>query len=172
LYSLSHYIDLNCSTLKECHFINPSKNWRKYKEEWYYEFPEAFYTSPTWEIKAIVRLIPIQFYLDKIISQHHLQITFLSKQHAINSILDQYHSKQYCTATTFLINKQCLKIKSLIIDTNNHLNEIVPLFDSLNKEFTLGFHLVDIFPDYFSFTSVCYKDPKTLVAYQKTILLP
>jgi len=52
-------------------------------------------------------------------------------------------------ATTFLTNKQYLKIKSFIMNTNNYLNEIILLFDSLNKEFTLGFHLVDIFPDYF-----------------------
>jgi len=43
------------------------------------------------------------------------------------------------------------------------------LFDSLNKEFTPGFHLVDIFSDYFSFTSVCYKDSKTLMAYQNRL---
>ena len=68
-------------------------------------------------------------------------------------------------ATTLLTNKQCLKIKSLIMDTNNYLNEIVLLFDSLNKKITSDFHLVDIFSDYFSFTSVCYKDSKILVAY-------
>ena len=42
-------------------------------------------------------------------------------------------------ATTFLTDKQYLKIKSSIIDTNN----------CLNKEFTSGFHLVNIFSGYF-----------------------
>jgi len=40
------------------------------------------------------------------------------------------------------------------MDTNNWLNEIFPSFDSLNKDFSLGFHLIDIFSDCFSFISV------------------
>ena len=41
--------------------------------------------------------------------------------------------------------KQQLKIKSSIVDTNNCLNGIFPVFDSLNSEFSPGSQLVDTF---------------------------
>ena len=44
-----------------------------------------------------------------------------------------------------------MKIKSSIINTNNHLNEIFPAFDSLNRKLSLGFHLVNTFHNCFSF---------------------
>ena len=71
----------------------------------------------------------------------------LSKQHVINSILDKHHSKKTAShyiAMTYLISKQYLKIKGPIMDTNNHLNKVFPSFDSLNKEFSPEFCLVDI----------------------------
>jgi len=55
------------------------------------------------------------------------------------------------------------------MNTNNYLNKIVSLFDSLNKEFTPDFCLVDIFSNHFSFTSVSHKDPKTWVAHQNRL---
>jgi len=38
----------------------------------------------------------------------------------------------YCIVISLLIPKQ-LKIKSPIIDINNHLNEVLPFFDSFEK---------------------------------------
>ena len=60
---------------------------------------------------------------------------------------------------THLISKQHLKIKSCIMDTNNYLNKVFSPFNSLNKELYLGFHLIDIFSNYFSFISVNQKKP-------------
>ena len=57
-------------------------------------------------------------------------------------------------ATSKLIAKQQLKIKSSIVDVNNQLDEIFPSFDSLNKEILLGFWLIDTFSNCFSFFSV------------------
>ena len=56
---------------------------------------DAFYTSPLWEVEAIIAtsLIPIHFHLDKISSQYHLWISSLSKQYIINFLLDEHHSK-------------------------------------------------------------------------------
>ena len=51
---------------------------------------------------------------------------------------------------------------SPIVNTNNHLNENFPSFDSLNKKLSLGFYLVNTFPNYFSFLSVNFKDPELL----------
>jgi len=78
----------------------------------------------------------------------------LSKQYTINSLLDEHHSKKatsYHIATCHLTFKQYLKIKSSIVDTKNHLNEIFAAFDSLNRELFASFYLVDTFPNHFSF---------------------
>jgi len=56
--------------------------------------------------------------------------------------------------TSFLTPKQQAKIKSPIIDINNCLNEVLSSFDFLNIKLSSGFRLVDIFSDFFSFTSV------------------
>jgi len=76
----------------------------------------------------------------------------LPKQYAINFLLDKNYSKRavpYHMAITYLTPKQHLKIKSSIMNTNNHLNKVFPFFDSLNKELSLGFYLVDTFSNYF-----------------------
>ena len=57
-------------------------------------------------------------------------------------------------ATYHLMAKQWLKVKSSMINTNNCLNEVLLSFDSLNKELSLSFCLVDTFSDHFSFLSV------------------
>ena len=92
---------------------------------------------------------------------------FLSRQYIIKSLLDKYHfksAKPHHIATFQLIAKQLSKIKSSIVDTNNCLNEVFSSFDSLNKELSLGFHLVDFFPNCFSFLTVNQKDHKSLTA--------
>jgi len=65
-------------------------------------------------------------------------------------------------AISQLMAKQYTKIKSSIVDTNNHLNEIFPSFDSLNKKLSLDFHLVDTFPNHFSFLSINHKNSESL----------
>ena len=40
------------------------------------------------------------------------------------------------------------------MDINNCLNKVLHSFDSLDKELSLGFHLVNTFLDHFSFVSV------------------
>lgn len=82
----------------------------------------VFCISLTLEIEAIVGLIPIYLYLQ---NKH------------INNSYSCYFSLENMTL------KQCLKIKSSIIDTNNCLNGVFSLFDSLNKEFSpVNFHFI------------------------------
>ena len=84
-------------------------------------------------------------------------MTSLSKQHVINTLIDEHHFKKalpYHIAISHLMAKQQLKVKSLIMDTNNYLNKVLSSFDSLNKELSLEFCLVDTFSDCFSFISV------------------
>jgi len=52
------------------------------------------------------------------------------------------------------------------VNTNNCLNEKFPSFNSLNKEISPGFCLVDTFSDHFSFLSVNQKDSELLNAHQ------
>ena len=90
----------------------------------------------------------------------------------INSLLNEHHSKKgkpHHMATAYLTSKQWLKIKSLIVDTNDYLNENFPSFNSLNRELSPSFHLVDTFPDCFSFHLVNWKDAKIKIAHCKKL---
>jgi len=64
-----------------------------------------------------------------------------------------------------MTSKQQLKVKSSIVNTNNHLNGIFTSFDFLNNKFSSGFRLIDNFPNYFSCYRANYKDKKRKIAY-------
>ena len=51
------------------------------------------------------------------------------------------------------------------MDTNNHSNEVLPLFNKIYKELSPGFHLVDTFSNYFFFHTVDYKDTDAKIAH-------
>lgn len=75
----------------------------------------------------------------------------------INILIDKHHSKKalpHCMATSHLMSKQWLRVKSPMIDTKNCLNEVLLTFDSWNKELSPSFCLVDTFSDLFSFLLV------------------
>ena len=113
-------------------------------------------------------LILIQLHLDKIIGWYYLHIIALSKQYTINLLLNNHYSKKaipHYIVISHLMHKQQLKIKSSIMDTNTHLNKVIFSFDSLNKELLLSFHLINTFPDQFSFLSVNWKDINTLITH-------
>jgi len=50
------------------------------------------------------------------------------------------------------------------VNTNNCLNKVFLSFDRLYKELSSGFHLVDTFPNYFSFHTVNCKDSNAKTA--------
>ena len=123
----------------------------------------AFYISPTWGIETITTLIPIHLHLNKISGQQQLRITSLSSNHVINSLFENWHSKNtlpHCLFLKALMPKQWLKVKSSIVDTNNHLNRIFSSFDPLHKELSPSFRLVDSFSDHFYFHTVTIKIKK------------
>jgi len=64
-----------------------------------------------------------------------------------------------------MTTKQQLKIKSSIVDANNHFNGNFPLFDTLHHKLSLSFRLIDNFPNCFSFHLVNYKDKESKEAY-------
>jgi len=55
------------------------------------------------------------------------------------------------------------------MNTNNYLNKIFPVFDSLNRELSSSFYLVDTFPDHFSFYLANQKDINAKIAYQNKL---
>jgi len=80
----------------------------------------------------------------------------LPKQYVINSLLDLHYFKQvvpHWMATSCLTSKQSIKIKSLIIDINHYLNQILPVFDNLIEEL-FRFPISKYFSDYFSLNIV------------------
>jgi len=92
----------------------------------------------------------------------------LSKQHIINSLLDNHYlkkAKPYYLSMGNFTDKQWLKIKSFIVDTNNYLNKVHSFFNRLYKELLSGFCLVDNFPNHFSFYIVNQKNIKNMNVY-------
>ena len=62
-----------------------------------------------------------------------------------------------------LTSKQQSNIKRSIIDANNRLNGVFPLFNSFSSEFSSEDRLINIFPSWFSFYFTdrkCKKDRK------------
>jgi len=72
-------------------------------------------------------------------------------------------------ATSQLMPKQNLKIKGSIVDINHWLNQILTTFDSMNKELSYGFCLIDTFPDCFAFNIVKYQDAKVKTTHLRNL---
>ena len=83
-----------------------------------------------------------------------LQTYSLPPNYIINSLLEARHSSNevhHQLLMENLTNKQKLKFKGPIVDTNNRLNSIFRSFDLFNSEFSPDSRLVDLFSDHFSF---------------------
>jgi len=123
---------------------------------------------PLWRIEAIAGLVPIYLHLLKINGHQQLRTVSLLSNYIINSLFENKHAKSsllHCLLLEKLMPKQQLKIKSSVINANNHLNRIFLSFDPFYKELSSGFRLVDNFPDCFSFYIVNYKDKESKEAY-------
>jgi len=92
----------------------------------------------------------------------------LPTNHALNSLLENQHSKKmkpHQLSLENLTSKQQQKLKSSIVNFNNHLNSLFPSFNNLHKELSSGFQLVDNFSDCFSFYTVNCKEKEIKNAY-------
>jgi len=119
----------------------------------------AFHTLSSEDIKAISSLIPIYLYLKKLHNRFLLRGFLLLLNHLIKSIIniDQPHNQaKHQLFIDKLTPKQILYLKSSLVNMDNRCNEFLPAFTSLDKEFSLGNHLHDNFPDCFSFYSHFY----------------
>ena len=118
-------------------------------------------TSPIWGVEAIIELIPIHFHLNKLSRRYQLRVAFLPKNYALNLLLNNQHSKKvilYWLLLGNLMSKQHLKLKSSIVNSNNHLNSLFSFFNNLHKKLSAGFQSVDSFSDHFSFYIVNHKN--------------
>ena len=114
----------------------------------------AFWTSPSLGVEAIAGLVSIHLHLKKLYGRFLLQQSSLLSNHIIHSILSSDRSQEYKShnaSIDHLTAKQRSQLKSSIIDVDNKCNEFFPSFSFFNKEFNPGNHIVDIFPDHFSF---------------------
>ena len=62
-----------------------------------------------------------------------------------------------------------MKVKSPIVDTNNCLNQVFSTFDNLNREISLGFHVINTFPNHFFFYTVNCKDAEVRATQQNKL---
>ena len=69
---------------------------------------------PTLEIEAIIGLISIHLYLQKISSRHQLRIISLLLNYIINSFLEYRHSKKLSSYLKKITTKQWLKSRVLL----------------------------------------------------------
>ena len=125
---------------------------------------DTFHTFPTWGVEIIAGLIPIYLYLQTLSGRHQIRTSTLLLNHVINILFESRHANKsslYCLSLENMITKQWLKIKSPIVDVNNHLNKNFPSFNSLNSEFSPGFKLIDNFSSHFSFHWANCKDKES-----------
>jgi len=97
----------------------------------------TFHTSSSLGIETITGLILIHLCLQKLSSRYQLRALTLLFNHAIKSLFESRYtinSYSHYLSLENITSKQWLKIKGSIIDTNNHLNGIFLLFDSLNSK--------------------------------------
>jgi len=107
-------------------------------------------------------------HLQKLSRRHWLRTSILLSNYAIKSLFKSRHAIDSCfhyLSLENIISKQWLLIKSSIVDTNNHLNGIFPLFNSLNSKFSPGSRLIDIFSSHFSFHQADYKNKESKAAH-------
>ena len=119
-----------------------------------------------------MKLIPIYLHLDKVSGRYHFRVASLPKQHAINSLLNDHHLKKaklYRLVIDNFTEKQRLKIKSSVVDTNNYLNEIHPSFNRLHRELSPGVCLCDNLSNCFSFHKVDKKKPENIYNHLKSL---
>ena len=130
---------------------------------------KAFKTLPTESIKAIARIIPIKFHLQKLIKRSQLWPLSLPSNHLIRSFMyDPFNSSKKFTphSVNLLMNQQRNIAKGYLIDSNNKVYGIFSFFSSFHLELALGSRLIDNFSDCFSF-NLANKKKKDKICFQE-----
>ena len=114
----------------------------------------TFKTSPTFGIEAIVDLIPINLYLQKLSGRLQLWAHSLPPSHIICSLMEPSPcllSIQHLSSLGSLIRCQYGLIKGHLVDTDNRFNQVFLSFVSLHPRFSPSNRVIDIFSNHFSF---------------------
>ena len=121
----------------------------------------AFKMSLSESIEAIAGIIPIRFHLQKIAKRSQMQPFKLPTNHILRNLMDDLpplSTSQNPHSIGSLTNCQASTTKGHLIDSCNKSYGIFPSFSLLNREFFPGSHIIDIFPDHFSFNLVTKKE--------------
>ena len=113
-------------------------------------------------------LIFIYLHLEKISKRQQQRMVSLPKHYVLNLLLNKHNSKKANSHQLLLGNltsKQYQKLKSFIVNSNDYINNLFSSFDSLYKELSSGFHLVDNFPDQIIFYIKNCKQKSFMNAY-------
>ena len=114
----------------------------------------AFKTSPSEGLEAITGLIPIKSHLQKLVGRSQLCSAALPANHLIRTFMNDpsnLHTNPSPYSINSLTNHQKTIAKGHLINSNNKIYGVFPLFSLLHLEFNLGSRIVDIFSDQFSF---------------------
>ena len=110
-------------------------------------------------IEAIMGLIPIKLYLQKLGGRVQLQALSLPSNHIICTLIDSSFRSSHNHHPSSLSNftdYQRKNIKGHLVDTNNRSYRLFPAFSPTHPELSPGFQIMDIFSDRFSF-NLCMK---------------
>ena len=121
----------------------------------------AFKTSPSEGIEAIAGIIPIRFHIQKLARRSQMRPFKLPTNHILRNLMDNSLPSSISPnphSISALTNCQKTATKSHLIDSCTKSYGIFPSFSPLNQEFSPGSHIIDIFPDCFSFNLVTKKD--------------
>jgi len=121
----------------------------------------AFKTSPSEGIEALMGLIPIKFYLQKI-ARRSLICSFKLPTNHILKNLENNDPPQMKVISSHnirsLSNHQRTLTKGHIIDSNIKSHGIFPSFSPLDPKFSPSHQIVDIFSNHFTFNLVDNKE--------------
>jgi len=122
---------------------------------------EAFKTLPVEGIEAIAGIIPIKFYLQKLVKRSQIHPFKLPSNHIIRDLIDDasnsFKKPNPHTVSSFTSRQKNIA-KGHLINSYNKAYGIFPSFSPLSQEFTPGFCLTDTFSDHFSFNLVNKKE--------------
>ncbi len=112
---------------------------------------DAFKTSSSYVVEAIVGLIPIKLHLQKLGGRSQLWAYKLPHNYLLCSLIKSNlnpSSNFKSTTLDLLTNRQCSLVKGDLIDMANRSHKCF-LFFPLNSEFSPGLRIIDIFSDCF-----------------------
>ena len=114
----------------------------------------AFKIFPSFGIKAITGLIPINLHLQKLSGRSQLWAYSLSPNYILWFLMEPItgsSSGHHSFSLGILTKCQHEIIKGPLVDIDNRFNKVFPLFNPLHPEFSPGHRVIDNFSSCFSF---------------------